>query len=275
MKKGFTLIELLGVLVIIIVIAAISTPIVTNIINSSRESTDLVSVESIVKGAGELYYNARLDTDKTALTDINEGNNIFEHLEITGTTFESADVRVDEDGKVYMAVYLNGICYTKSVLSDEITSTESATAESCDISLTKYRTTVSYYNAKTCYNQGTCTRYEYTYEPYQYYSTTYCSNYSIPSSSVCSYCMSVVSYAVSCSLVDEYVAKILILETRYTWVQVPIEYDCTTTYDCGTWSTNTVSDWTTTPCTEIDNDSQHVECEISNCDINSAIGECD
>lgn len=137
MKKGFTLIELLGVLVVLIIIASISTPVVMNIINGSRESADLVSVENIVKGAGELYYNARLDPDKTALNDINAENNIFEYLDITGTTFESADVRLDEDGKVYMAVYLNEICYTKAALSDEIVLLENTSVTACKISLAK------------------------------------------------------------------------------------------------------------------------------------------
>ena len=45
MKKGFTLIELLAVIVILAIIALIATPIVLNIINDTKESSQLRSAE--------------------------------------------------------------------------------------------------------------------------------------------------------------------------------------------------------------------------------------
>lgn len=48
-KKGFTLIELLAVIVILAIIALIATPIILNIINDSREKSNLRSVEAFGK----------------------------------------------------------------------------------------------------------------------------------------------------------------------------------------------------------------------------------
>ena len=45
MKKGFTLIELLAVIVILAIIALIAVPIVINIINDTKKSSDEQSVE--------------------------------------------------------------------------------------------------------------------------------------------------------------------------------------------------------------------------------------
>ena len=44
-NKGFTLIELLAVIVILAIIALIATPVILNIINSSREQANIRSAE--------------------------------------------------------------------------------------------------------------------------------------------------------------------------------------------------------------------------------------
>lgn len=60
-KKGFTLIELLAVIVILAVIALITTPIVLNLINDAKESANLRSVEAYAKaleyGVIQYEYN--------------------------------------------------------------------------------------------------------------------------------------------------------------------------------------------------------------------------
>ena len=48
-NKGFTLIELLAIIVILAVIALITTPIILNIINQSKEAANLRSVEAYAK----------------------------------------------------------------------------------------------------------------------------------------------------------------------------------------------------------------------------------
>ncbi len=61
MNKAFTLIELLGVIIILAVIALITTPIITTVLKDNKESADVVTVESIIKAAKN--YSAVLETD--------------------------------------------------------------------------------------------------------------------------------------------------------------------------------------------------------------------
>src|SRR5574344_1921750 len=56
MKKGFTLIELLAVIVILAVIALISTPIIIGLIDDARKESFKSSAYGIVK-AGEILYS--------------------------------------------------------------------------------------------------------------------------------------------------------------------------------------------------------------------------
>ena len=77
-KNGFTLIELLAVIVILAIIAIIATPIVLNIINNSKESAQLRSVE--------LYLGAV----ETAV--VNEMMN--------DSTFKPRDCTVQSDGNI-------------------------------------------------------------------------------------------------------------------------------------------------------------------------------
>ena len=58
-KKGFTLIELLAVIVILAVIALIATPIVLNLIETSRKGAFTRSAEGVLK-ASKLYYTSSL-----------------------------------------------------------------------------------------------------------------------------------------------------------------------------------------------------------------------
>ncbi|MBR3523333.1 MAG: type II secretion system protein [Bacilli bacterium] len=57
-QKGFTLIELLAVIVILAVIALITTPIVLGIINDAKEASNLRSVEAYAKAVeyGVIQY---------------------------------------------------------------------------------------------------------------------------------------------------------------------------------------------------------------------------
>ena len=57
MKKGFTLIELLAVIIILAIVAIIATPIITDIIESSKESANLRSVEGYANAVKNKYFN--------------------------------------------------------------------------------------------------------------------------------------------------------------------------------------------------------------------------
>ena len=74
-KKGFTLIELLAVIVILAVIALITTPIVLGIINDAKEASNLRSVEAYAKAVeyGVIQYeyknNGELPTSYCDIKD--------------------------------------------------------------------------------------------------------------------------------------------------------------------------------------------------------------
>lgn len=62
MKKGFTLVEILAVIVILGIIALITMPAITKIIDGSRADTFRISLESLLKVAKNDYQgNARID----------------------------------------------------------------------------------------------------------------------------------------------------------------------------------------------------------------------
>ena len=67
MKKGFTLIELLAVIVILAIIAIIATPIITDVIESSKESANLRSIEGYAKAVKQKYYNDSLGGGKPVI----------------------------------------------------------------------------------------------------------------------------------------------------------------------------------------------------------------
>ncbi len=64
MKKGFTLIELLAVLLILGVIALITTPIIINVLENSRKNTFENSIEQLINIA-KMDYNEYGRTEST------------------------------------------------------------------------------------------------------------------------------------------------------------------------------------------------------------------
>ena len=74
-NKGFTLIELLAIIVILAVIALITTPIVLNIINQSKEAANMRSVEAYAKAVEyavmdyEYNHNGELPANFAAISD--------------------------------------------------------------------------------------------------------------------------------------------------------------------------------------------------------------
>ncbi|MFC5453084.1 type II secretion system protein [Paenibacillus aestuarii] len=66
-EKGFTLIELLAVIVILAVIAAIAVPLISNIINKSKNDADIATFRQVMD-AGRLYVTAELAGDAKNVT---------------------------------------------------------------------------------------------------------------------------------------------------------------------------------------------------------------
>ena len=72
-KKGFTLIELLGVIVVLAILALITMPIITNVINDVRIKSLKTSAYGLIE-ASNLYYvskgvNTTIRFDKTEEKD--------------------------------------------------------------------------------------------------------------------------------------------------------------------------------------------------------------
>ncbi|QGG54215.1 MULTISPECIES: prepilin-type N-terminal cleavage/methylation domain-containing protein [Paenibacillus] len=61
-EKGFTLIELLAVIVILGIIAAIAIPVISNIMNKSRDKSDIATAQQIYDAA-RMYVSTELNGD--------------------------------------------------------------------------------------------------------------------------------------------------------------------------------------------------------------------
>ena len=110
-SKGFTLIELLAVIVILAIIALIATPIVLDIIEDSKESANIQSINSLVHMA-EIY----------ATTNETTGN-LYDKVidKIKGTKPDNGVVYVNKKGEVALALKYNNKCYVKAYDSNKIT----------------------------------------------------------------------------------------------------------------------------------------------------------
>ena len=82
MKKGFTLVELLAVVVLLAIVSLIATPIIGNVIETSRESANQRSIEGYADAIRNEYYNQQtgggtpvIDSEFLANIDT-EGNEI-------------------------------------------------------------------------------------------------------------------------------------------------------------------------------------------------------
>ena len=102
-KKGFTLIELLAVIVILAIIALITTPIVLNMINSARKSAAKSSALGYIDAIE--YNNGFAELDQPGYTMITGTKQVSElsGLKFKGKAPESGSVTVDNDGKVTTA----------------------------------------------------------------------------------------------------------------------------------------------------------------------------
>ena len=113
MKKGFTLIELLAVIVILAIIALIATPIILNIIKSSKTSANVRSIENYAKAientvAKEMMKNnGNMDnikgfystSDNRTITD---GTNTYT-IDYSGAVVSCDYIEVHSNGTVYLA----------------------------------------------------------------------------------------------------------------------------------------------------------------------------
>ena len=97
MKKGFTLIELLAVIVILAIIALIATPVILNIIDSSRESTQSITAQNYKKAI----------ENSLAKKELNK-----EHV-------SNGSYEIMEDGNLCLSKLENGLCENNDILKIE------------------------------------------------------------------------------------------------------------------------------------------------------------
>jgi len=137
-KKGFTLIELLAVIVILAIIALIATPAVLNIIEDSRKGAAEASARNIVSAAKT--YAMQSGMNGTSVDTIDLGGTT---LKYDGDQATKGYV-VFEDGKASGKMYVGGYCVEVAVNGK--VSSEKASEEECEITVTPSVTYKTYYN---------------------------------------------------------------------------------------------------------------------------------
>lgn len=121
LKKGFTLVELLAVIVILAVIALITTPIITGILRDSQKEAFKDSVSSLIKVTQNYYagityndegllpvkitYNNKTPTAK-GIDKNNTCKAISKNiLDYSGENPDSGSILITKEGKVSFALY--------------------------------------------------------------------------------------------------------------------------------------------------------------------------
>ena len=107
-RKGFTLIELLAVIVILSVIALITTPMILNIIEETRKKASIESVNGILDAAEKYEITSMLEGEETRIFEFPN-----EKLQYKGTKPESGTLIIDEEGNASITVLINGYCVRK------------------------------------------------------------------------------------------------------------------------------------------------------------------
>ena len=108
-RKGFTLIELLAVIVILSVIALITTPMILNIIEETRKKASIESVNGILDAAEKYEITSILEGEETRRFEFPEDTK----LQYKGTKPESGTLIIDEEGNTSITVLINGYCVRK------------------------------------------------------------------------------------------------------------------------------------------------------------------
>lgn len=133
MKKGFTLIELLGIIAILAIIALITTPIILNVIKSSREKAFVDTGYSIVKSAQNYQtINSGKTNDLDFIVDYTNKENI-DKIKLKGDMPDAGSFHIDENGKTELKLWNNKaeICIVKTLTSKKITIDKKIDKENC------------------------------------------------------------------------------------------------------------------------------------------------
>ena len=134
MKKGFTLIELLAVIIILGVVALISTSIVLNVINDVKKSAYSSSARMIIASAKDYYAESWIDERKK--TNINGTTNLFNEVtkNMQGEIPKSGEIYINKQGEVAVILVYNKTCYIKDFKSNDML--ETTDVENCKVTYT-------------------------------------------------------------------------------------------------------------------------------------------
>ena len=102
-KQGFTLVELLAVIIVIGLIALITTPVISNTIEKSRKEAAELGMNSIKEAADLYYYNQRLMSGKKATQfkcSYGTCSNGSDILELDGVAPNDGIITIDKYGNV-------------------------------------------------------------------------------------------------------------------------------------------------------------------------------
>ena len=108
-RKGFTLVELLAVIVILSVIALITTPLILNVIEEVKEKSSIESVNGILDAAEKYEITSMLEGETTKRFEFPEDTK----LQYKGTKPEKGTLIIDEEGNTSITVLINGYCVRK------------------------------------------------------------------------------------------------------------------------------------------------------------------
>ena len=137
-KKGFTLVELLAVIVILAIIALISSAIILNVIETSKKGALEDSAYGIVE-AGEMYYMQHINSEETKKDRydfqiinkkfVNKDDNTKE-LKFKGKMPKTGTLQINNNGSIAIAICDDDYCACKSVSENKVTVKDT----SCNIS---------------------------------------------------------------------------------------------------------------------------------------------
>jgi len=131
MKRGFTLIELLAIIVILAIIALITTPIVLNVIQSSKEKAFIDTGYNLISAAKNYQAVQNVKNKELELT-VDYTNNInIDKLSLKGNLPDKGILTIDEDGKTEFNLCSDSakICITKTKNSKKVTTNKTLTEE--------------------------------------------------------------------------------------------------------------------------------------------------
>ncbi len=120
-EKAFTLTELLSVIIIVAIIAIITVPVISNIVNKSRQNAFVDSAYALIAAANEYRASAILNkTDRRLFITYPEKTKTFK---VSGKMPDAGNLSMDKNGDISLKIWSDGakICIVKDKNDTEVT----------------------------------------------------------------------------------------------------------------------------------------------------------